>query len=238
MKILAATTLLATLPLLGACQRETPAPSSPAPPATADAARPAPSTALGRTVAKAIDQAKQELRDGNLSLNSDAEFQINGKRFSRRTGDLPPAEITPAGDLIVSGKAVDMDDATRKLALDYREGILAVAETGMDLGIQGADLGMKAAGDAIASIFRGDTDEMEKRIEAEARRLEASALQLCDQLPALLAAQQALAAAVPEFRPYATMDQSDVDDCGEDSDGAAAKADAAAEADAAADRAP
>ena len=29
----------------------------------------------------------------------------------------------------------------------------------------------------------------------------------------MMASQQKLAAALPEFKPYATMDQSDVDDC-------------------------
>jgi hypothetical protein len=35
-------------------------------------------------------------------------------------------------------------------------------------------------------------------------------------MPDLLASQQKLAAAMPEFRPYATMTQKDVDDCGKD----------------------
>jgi hypothetical protein len=35
-------------------------------------------------------------------------------------------------------------------------------------------------------------------------------------MPAMLASQQALAASLPAFKPYATMDQSDVDDCGKD----------------------
>ena len=110
----------------------------------------------------------------------------------------------------------------------------------MDLGVQGADLGMKAAGDAIASIFRGDTEQVEERIEAEARKLEAAAMQLCDSLPQLLQAQQALAAAVPEFAPYARMDAGDIEDChtsieSSTDDGApAAPANPATEADAAA----
>ena len=33
---------------------------------------------------------------------------------------------------------------------------------------------------------------------------------------AVRASQQKLAAAMPEFRPYATMQQKDVDDCGKD----------------------
>ena len=229
---------------LAACGQRPADPPARAPQAEAGAA-PEPTTALGRTVAKAMDEARAKLREGNLSLNGDYDVNINGKRLQRKASDLPRAEITPQGDLIVSGRTIAMDDRSRALALRYREGLIAVAEAGMDIGVQGADLGMKAAGDAIASIFRGDTDGVEKRIEAEAQRLEASALRLCDSLPALLAAQQALAAAVPEFAPYATMDAGDIDDCRDDhtpsdppdGDTATAAMNAAAEADAAADAA-
>jgi len=51
-------------------------------------------------------------------------------------------------------------------------------------------------------------------VNAEAGKIEAQAKQLCTLLPGMMAKQQALAAAVPEFKPYATMDQSDIDDCG------------------------
>ena len=43
--------------------------------------------------------------------------------------------------------------------------------------------------------------------------IEVAAMALCDRLPALYQSQQALAAAVPEFAPYADMDESDIDDC-------------------------
>jgi hypothetical protein len=35
-------------------------------------------------------------------------------------------------------------------------------------------------------------------------------------MPALLASQQKLAAAMPQFQPYATMKQKDIDDCSKD----------------------
>ena len=69
-----------------------------------------------------------------------------------------------------------------------------------------------AAGEAIKGIFSGNTDQIEQRVNAEAKKLEERATQICDQLPALLATQQQLAAAIPEFKPYATMDQSDIDE--------------------------
>ncbi|MGJ4728677.1 hypothetical protein [Luteimonas sp. SDU101] len=242
MKPLATLTLIASLLPLAACQRDD---TGPTVPASAESGQPAPQTALGRTVASALDKARKELHEGNLGLNGSTDIRINGKRIQRDADDLPKAEITPDGQLIVDGNAVAMDAAARALARDYRSGMLAVIETGMDLGVQGADLGMRAAKDAIGSLLRGDTEEMEKRVEAEAAELEASAMRLCDQLPAVLAAQEALAKAVPEFAPYARMDVSDVDDCRDRSNDvdtamlsadADADADAAAEADAAAAR--
>ena len=213
MKTFATVAFLAALPLLAACRRDAPPPPPAAEPA-GDTASAAPATALGRTVAKAMEEARKELRTGNLGLNGNYDVRINGKRLSRNAGSLPPAHITPEGQLVVEGRDVAMDDASRALARDYRTHLIAIAETGMDLGVQGADLGMQVAREAIGSLFRGDTDQIEKRIkEAEGKQLEAAALQLCEQLPGLLSAQQSLAAAVPEFAPYARMEASDVDEC-------------------------
>lgn len=240
MKHLAPLVLLAGLTVLAGCQRDEPPPAAPEAAAGQADSRSAPQTALGRTVASALDKARRELHEGNLGLNGSTDIRINGKRIQRDADDLPKAEITPDGQLIVDGRTIAMDAPARALARDYRAGMLAVIETGMDLGVQGADLGMRAATDAIGSLLRGDTEEMEKRVEAEAAKLEASAMRLCDQLPAVLAAQEALAAAVPEFAPYARMEASDVDDCREKSGEAAAAATAgntATEADAAAARA-
>ena len=68
----------------------------------------------------------------------------------------------------------------------------------------------------------GNTEEFEKQMEAEGKRIEEQGRQLeaeadrmiCARMPALLASQNALAAALPAFAPYATMDESDVKDCG------------------------
>jgi hypothetical protein len=38
-------------------------------------------------------------------------------------------------------------------------------------------------------------------------------MQICRQLPAMRDTQQQLAASLPAFKPYATLDQADIDDC-------------------------
>jgi Protein of unknown function (DUF2884) len=185
------TTLLSAA-LLAACGKDEPAPAAQPPGAE-------PKTALGRVVDSALDKAREGLAKENVGLSS--------------SDGGPKAEISPEGDLLIDGKAVAIDDKQRALLLEYRKRIHAVAEAGMAIGTQGADLAGKAVGQAFGSILSGDTEQMEKRMEAEGKKIEAQALKLCELMPALLDAQNATAESLPAFKPYARMTQKDVDEC-------------------------
>jgi hypothetical protein len=150
---------------------------------------------------EAMDQARHELTSENISLDA--------------TGQ-PKAEITPKGDLLIDGKAVPVTDAQRAQLLAYRGHLVGVASAGMDVGVQGAKLATRAMGEAVRGIFSGEPDQIEKRVEAQAEPIRQAALKLCDRLPALFDAQQALAASLPAFAPYAKMDRDDIDDCRKD----------------------
>lgn len=176
-----------------------PTADAPASAPAGDAAEAAtPDTTVGRKVKEATDKARQELANSNISISNSI---------------TPKAEITPAGELLIAGKPVEIDAAQRKLLLDYRAQVVKVAEAGIDIGVQGANLGVKAAGEALKGIFSGDTEQIESRINEEARKIEASAGKICDLLPAMRDSQQALAASLPAFQPYARMDQKEIDDC-------------------------
>lgn len=187
------------------------------PPAAKDATArtDGPQTAVGRQVERAMAEARRELATENISLNNG--FAI-GSQSRKDRSNLPKAEITPTGDLLIEGKAVAIDPAQRALLLQYRGEIIAVAEAGMAIGVKGADLGMQAAGAAIAGIFSGNADQVGQKVEAQASKIEAEALKLCEGLAPLLATQTRLAAALPAFVPYARLTQADVDDCMSDKD--------------------
>ncbi|WP_269791705.1 DUF2884 family protein [Stenotrophomonas sp. Iso1] len=155
-------------------------------------------TTLGQKVREATDGARKQLAEGNLSVSS---------------SDGTKVEISPKGDLLINSTPVPLKDSQRALVLQYRQQMLTVAQAGIEVGVQGANLGVRAASEAVKGIFSGNTDQIEERINAEAAKIEASASKICDQLPALLATQQQLAAAIPEFKPYAKMDQGDINDC-------------------------
>lgn len=155
----------------------------------------------GTEVTGAIEKARRKMDKGNITISGD---------------NAAKAEITPAGDLLIDGRTVAVTPEQRALLLEYRSHVLGVASAGMDVGVEGAALAAKAMGEALRGVITGDTENIEKRVEEQAAGVHDAALKLCDHLPPMLASQQKLAAALPEFRPYATMTAEDVDDCRRD----------------------
>ena len=157
------------------------------------------SDSVSGIMAKATEEARKEINTGNMSLGD-----ISGKA---------KGEITPQGDLLIDGKPVTINADQRQLLIKHRELLAKIAISGMEIGMQGVDLAKKAVGESIKGIFTGDTGQIEKSVEAEAKKIEESANVLCDQLPLLMESQQKLAESLPEFKPYATMTADDIKDC-------------------------
>lgn len=180
-----------------------------------------PTSFIGRAAKKGLDEAREKLRSENISI-SDVHIGAGdisiGDGNSSSGNAKPKAEITPQGDLLIEGAKVQANAEQQALLKQYRGQIENVAMIGMDIGEQSADIAGKALTEAFTGIFSGKTDQIEQKVEAEAEKIKVSAVKLCDQLPAMLATQQALAASMPEFKPYATMEQSDIDDCYNDED--------------------
>lgn len=179
--------------------------------AVKDASEKTSPSAISGEIRKAMQEAKRELASRNIDLNS---VHVGGSR-GNDDDSRAKAEITPQGELLIAGEKVAATPAQHALLMDYRKQIVGIAEAGMDIGAQGADLGLNAAKEAMWGAFTGkDEKEIETAIKPQTDRIQAAAATLCQQLPSLLSTQQELAAAMPEFRPYATMQQKDVDDCG------------------------
>ena len=206
----------ASLLVVGCSQSSTPQASSTT---AATAPGTAPQTALGRMAANAIAEARVKLAKENINLNGQFVFNEGQRNVIARVGHKDPsdtrpdAELTPTGDLLIDGKPVQVTPAQHAMLLQYRQALMAVAETGMQLGVQGADLGGQAIGEVFAGLMSGHPDQIDKNINAKASRIEAQAMQLCTQLRPVQQMQQQLATAVPQFAPYATLTASDIDDC-------------------------
>lgn len=191
------------------------------PPPAGDSEAPAAQSWIGRKAEAAITKARQEMETGNLKIGGKHGFSINGTHYGpSRSNGLPPAEITPDGELLIEDSQVPVTGAQRELLLDYRNRYIDVAQAGMAIGLQGADIAGKALGGIGSAVFGGEEGrrEYEARIEAESARIKDEARRLCTLLPPLHDSQQALAASLPEFEPYATLTLQDIEDCGKGDD--------------------
>lgn len=160
-------------------------------------------------------KANRELESGNLDIAGRLHFGKGG----RAKAALPQAEITPEGDFLIAGKAQDITLSQRRQLLVYRGQVLEIARTGMDIGQRSADAALQAMGNGsvLGLLFGAMTGSLEDRVERLVRQeIEPGVRGICRQLPGVMASQQRLAANLPQFRPYATLEQDDIDDCERD----------------------
>lgn len=212
--ITGALALVLLLPVAG-CGHSGQSDSSNAQQAIKDVDKQTSPSVIASEVHKAMEQAKRELATKDIDID---HIHV-GHGEHRDSGSLPSAAITPQGDLLIAGKPVTATPEQHTLLLGYRQQVIGIAEAGMDIGEQGAKLGTHAAKAAIWGALTGKTDkQIEADIKPQTEQIKAAAMKLCQRLPGLLQSQQKLAAVMPEFRPYATMTQKDVDDCGRDDD--------------------
>ena len=138
----------------------------------------------------------------------------NGKSIKLHADGHPDAKISTTGELTIDGKPVAVNAAQRALLQSYHTQLNAMTSDGIEIGKQGATLAGTAISEAIKGAIKGDGEQVDARIEAEARKIEQQAMQLCKRLGIVKASQDALAAQLPVFKPYATIEVSDLDDCG------------------------
>ena len=159
--------------------------------------------------------ARRELDTGNLQLGDGLRFGTSDARASHADRALPRAEITPQGDFLIEGKPVAIDRYQRQELLLYRGEVIAIAKAGIDIGERSAQAALDAVDRGLFSLMFGAiTGSLERRIEKTVREtVEPGVRQICLSLPALRDRQQRLSATLPAFRPYATLEADDVEDC-------------------------
>ncbi|TAN03929.1 MAG: hypothetical protein EPN36_11005 [Rhodanobacteraceae bacterium] len=162
------------------------------------------SCAAFRTADNDLDTASRQIVTSNLRLTTDS---------SR----APKAAITPQGDFLIAGKPLALTAQQRNDVLDYRTQYIEIAQQGIAIGHEGVDVGRRAMLPMIfASLFGASDKTIDARMDKRLAGVRADTAKLCDRLPALMTAQQQLAADLPAFKPYATLTQKKVDDCRQD----------------------
>jgi hypothetical protein len=168
-----------------------------------------------REVREELAAARAELETSNLDVGDSLHFGKSGQRPDNDGQSLPKAEITPRGDFLIEGQAVAIDERQRQELLAYRGQVIDIAKAGIDIGERSAQAALEAVDRGLFGlVFSAMTGGLERRIEKTVKEtVEPGVRQICRSLPALLDTQQRLADSLPQFRPYATLQADDVEDC-------------------------
>ncbi len=161
-----------------------------------------------RNAAKSGEDASwvDDLNVGSGNLAFDGDAVVLERRGSK-------ARIGANGDLTIDGRAVAIDDAQRRELVAYHGAARQLRTNAVATGREGVKLAKDVVGDVLAGIAKGDTSGIERTAELRAENVKRAAARLCDDLGAMRAAQDRLASTLDAFRPFATIDQSALDDC-------------------------
>lgn len=163
-----------------------------------------------------LAKARQDLDTENLQVSDGMHIGNMGKRRNQRSNaEIPRAEITRQGDFLIEGKAQQVDVSQRRQLLAYRLLVIEIAKAGIDIGENTTDAVLKEVdGHWVGLLFSAMTGGLERRVERTVKQeVEPAMRGICRLLPKVMSSQQRLASRLPQFRPYATLEQKDIDGC-------------------------
>lgn len=148
--------------------------------------------------------------NGNSVLQ---HITIQADRVGANAPDGTTAWIDATGALTIDDQPFELNEEQRALTTSYHATAMGLRSDGVAVGKAGAAVAGKAVSSVIQGLAGGNPDEIGPKIEAEARNIEAQAMRLCRRLGELQATQDAIAASLPAFAPYATIRGNEFDDC-------------------------
>ena len=142
-----------------------------------------------------------------------AQLHVRGSEVAIAPAGRPEAVVREDGSLFVGGTAVALSEATRAQLVGYNTAARARVQHGLATGRAGAAVAASAASEVAKGLAGGDISQIGAKVEAKADDVRQAAVKICDDLAAMRVAQEAAAASVEAFRPYAVVADSEVKDC-------------------------
>ena len=129
------------------------------------------------------------------------------------------AVISADGTLDIDGKRVAVDASQKQLLSAYHGDAMKVREHGIAAGMAGAKTGIDAVGSSISGLFKDKSkEEIESDVKASTGDVIAAAAKICHDMARIQSTQDALAAQLPAFRPFARLTGNDVSECSDGMD--------------------
>ena len=145
---------------------------------------------------------------------ANGRIKVSGNTATVHVKGAPEAVIGASGSLQIGHDVIATNPAQQALLRDYYHHAAAVREHGIATGKAGAAVAGQAISSVAKGLASGNTDNIDKEVDAKASRVEQEANKICLDLVGVKAAQDALAAQLPAFNPYANViDASATSDC-------------------------
>jgi hypothetical protein len=160
--------------------------------------------------------------DVNIISSGDSNLVNGGIRLhdgqvTLHANGAPDATISATGDLDIDQHAVEINPEQRNLLQQYYRNAAAVRQHGIETGKAGAAIAGQAISSVAKGVASGNTDQIDKEIDAKTAVVTQTALKICGDLAGIKTAQDQLATQLASFKPYASIvDVSDVTDCTKD----------------------
>src|SRR5581483_10229951 len=125
---------------------------------------------------------------------SENGIDLRGDRVLIDSPDAPDAEISPGGGLHVGDRSIAVAEKDRILLERYNRRVRRITDRAIDVGIDGAQLGISALAAAVVAVVTGDHTRVEESVRPDADALRDKALRICRDVEELIGLQDQLAA--------------------------------------------
>ncbi|HEY7872898.1 MAG TPA: DUF2884 family protein [Rudaea sp.] len=149
--------------------------------------------------------------------DSDSVFQhlsvLNDTSIAVHAHAGADAIVSARGELVIDGKPVALNPAQAQIVARYFASAMALRSDAVKTGAEGASTAATAIASVAVGLASGNPDSIDAKVNASAAKVDAAANKVCVDLQELAKAQDDLAAALPQFKPYATIAAHEVNDC-------------------------
>ena len=140
-------------------------------------------------------------------------ISFNGDSVIVHARQAPPAVLLRDGSLNIDGETIVATAAQQQLLADYYRQSVQLRDDGVAIGAAGGMMAGHAIGAVVSGLASGNPDQIGPRVEAQVAKIEARVADLCSDLQMLRSTQDAIAAELPAFLPYATISADEVERC-------------------------
>lgn len=176
------------------------------------ARKPSVAVLLAAALAAALAGACSRLPEGSVHVSVIDHISMAGDRVLVRGGGQR-AEIGPDGAIAIDGKPLSLNPAQLAAGREFYAQAMGMSRDGAAIGKAGAAMAGEVLSTVAQDLRDGRTGQTEAKVEAQAERLKAQAMKMCERVDALRGAQQRLTAQLPQFAPFARILATTGDEC-------------------------